>query len=72
MGESHTNSKLTENNVKDILNALVLGSYTQKELSKQYNVTSPVINKIANGKNWKHVYKQLSNEDKEKIWRYQK
>jgi hypothetical protein len=66
-GENHSNSKLTENDVKNILTTLYEGNYTCTEISNFYKVEPRNINRIASGKIWKNIYNQLTKEQKEKI-----
>lgn len=53
-GETHNQSKLTEEQVLAIRRAYVSG-VRQVPLSKQYGVTLSAINDIVHGRNWKHL-----------------
>ena len=65
-GEDHGMSKLTEIEVKDILDQLILG-VTQYDLAELYNIDQTNISCIAQGKNWKSCYNALTDEQKIKI-----
>jgi hypothetical protein len=66
-GENHIWSKLTEENVKDILNSLWAGKYNNKELSEIYNVCLNTIYSISTGKTWKYLWRQLTEKDQLRI-----
>jgi hypothetical protein len=66
-GENSPLSKLTEENVKDILNSLYENNINYKELSKIYNVHPDTIKSISLGNSWKHIYDQLTREQRIKI-----
>jgi hypothetical protein len=53
-GEQHRNSKLTEQDVRDIRTWINKG-YTQAKIAKAYVVTRQVIWGIYHGKSWKHI-----------------
>lgn len=52
-GESHHNTKLSDQNISEILNNY--SSKSQLELSKIYKVSRRQINNIINKKSWKHI-----------------
>ncbi len=52
-GKLNGNAKLTEEQVISIRSNC--GSITQKELAKQYGVSSGLISSIVNNKSWKHL-----------------
>ena len=52
-GEVHGSSKLTEDQVRDILRNT--NTFTQEVLSEQYGVSRPTISDILRGKSWKHI-----------------
>ena len=52
-GESHPRSKLSEQNVREILNRL--GVVTKYRLAKEYGVTPAAITAIQKGKTWKCI-----------------
>lgn len=66
-GEKHIDSKLTEYDVKYILNSLYLGTKTIKDLYEQFNISEYPIHAIATGKNWKRIYSQLTDHHKQTI-----
>lgn len=51
LGEKHYAAKLSEDQVREIRKS----SLSQTKLAKQYNVSNSVIQKIKEGKSWKHV-----------------
>jgi len=53
-GESNPNSKLNEDDIKDIRESKEHG-ITHRELAERYNVTKTTISQIVNRKLWKHV-----------------
>ena len=53
-GENNSNSKLTEENVKDIKKRLQQGE-RGVDIAKIYNVKRCTISSIKNGRNWKHI-----------------
>jgi len=54
-GESQWNSKLTEQQVREIRKKYIPREYTQKKLAEEYEISRSVIYRIINYKNWKHV-----------------
>ena len=54
LGSKHPQSKLTESQVSKIKNKLRCGE-TMSNLSKEFNISVPVIHKIKNNKLWTHV-----------------
>jgi len=65
-GENNGQSILTELEVKEILYKLI-DDIIVSVLAEQYNVCTGAIHAIANGVNWKHIYIQLTEEQKQKI-----
>jgi DNA-binding MarR family transcriptional regulator len=78
-GEYHSQSKLTEVQVKKIFEFYNNG-VEQKEIAKQFNVSQPAISEIVTGKNWSYIgigkpgrkFKKLSIDIKNKIIEYVK
>jgi len=59
-GERSGTSKLTDNDVKQILTDISLNKYnTILDISKNYNIKSMQIIRILNNQNWKHVSKNF-------------
>lgn len=54
LGEKNSNSKLTNNDVLEILRLLDLG-WKQKDIAIKFNVKEPLISKIKNGTRWKSI-----------------
>ena len=54
-GEDAPNSKLAQNQVRDIKHLLEDGSLTHKEIGKKFGVVAGTISAIAVGRNWEHV-----------------
>jgi len=54
-GKKVKNSKLTRDEVLEIVTLYKEGKHTQEEIAKMYNVTHPTVNHIVNGKSWNHV-----------------
>lgn len=54
-GEDHSNSKLTDDNVKEILKLLKSKKYTQKEIANEFNVSRRTVGFIKNNQTWKHI-----------------
>lgn len=54
-GSKHPQSKLTENDVKQIKQLLIKSNKTHKEIAKKYNVRRQLITAIKSGKVWAHV-----------------
>jgi hypothetical protein len=65
-GEKHIGASFKDCEVKQILFELYSGE-TITKLAKKYNVLEITISNIANGYTWKHLYKQLALEHKNKI-----
>ena len=65
-GRDHHLAKLTELEVKEILDKLILG-YTGPELSEEYNVSELSIYKISHGETWKDIYALLTEDKKSNI-----
>ena len=53
-GESHSQSKLTESQIKDIIKLYKKGIW-QKEIAKQFNISQPAVSHIVSGKQWNHL-----------------
>lgn len=54
-GENNNATKLTEDNVKEIIKLLLEKKLTQKEIGKIYNVSEDVVGAIKNKRNWTHL-----------------
>jgi transcriptional regulator with XRE-family HTH domain len=54
-GENNSNSRLSEDDVKNIKSDLKYSDLTYKELSQKYSVTEPMIRFIHRGDNWSKV-----------------
>ena len=59
-GEKNHKAKLTDAAVKDVRNIWASGKYSQREISKKYQVSQQLISLVVNVKKWKHV--RISNE----------
>jgi len=55
-GEQHGRSKLTEQNVKRIINAYQTKKFTQTAIAKTYGITQSNVSDIINKKSWKHLW----------------
>lgn len=55
VGESHPNSKLTENKVKEIISLYSSGVRPIRSLAKEFAVSKATIWNVTSGKYWKHV-----------------
>lgn len=58
-GEHNNASKLTEENVKEIIEMLLSKKYTQAEIGKKFNVKADTIGAIKQKKNWKHLTENI-------------
>jgi hypothetical protein len=54
-GEDHCLSKLTEEQVKEIRHAALLGSVLYPDLAKRFHVSRQQIGRIVRGQSWQHV-----------------
>ena len=54
-GENHSESKLTEVQVREIRQKYIPRKYTQQKLAEEYSVSHILIGKIINSQIWKHV-----------------
>jgi hypothetical protein len=54
-GQKNGNSKLTQQQVLEIRELYSSGNYSQKELSKKFQVGTVQIHRIVNNKLWKHI-----------------
>lgn len=59
-GEHNNATKLTENNVKDIIQLLLKKELTQKEIGKRFGVSEDVIGAIKNKHNWKYLTNNIN------------
>lgn len=59
-GENNGASKLTEDNVKEIIQLLLSKKYTQKEIGQLYNVSEDCIGAIKQKKNWKYLTEYIN------------
>lgn len=55
MGSGHTNSKLSESDVKEIRSLYVVGGITQKDLGKRFGVSQGTVWDILSRKTWNHI-----------------
>ena len=60
-GESHVNSKLTNEIVLSIVEGLKKG-IPQSKLAKKFKISQSIISRIRTGKSWSHVTKRNQNE----------
>lgn len=58
-GEHNNATKLTELQVKEIINLLLSKQYTQKEIGQKYNVCEDTIGAIKNKRNWKYLTENI-------------
>ncbi len=58
-GEFNNNSKLTENQVLEIIVLLLSNEYTQKQIAEKFNVDVETIGAIKRKKNWKYLTKYI-------------
>jgi hypothetical protein len=54
-GEKNTQSKLTEDEVKQIVELYKTGDYTGKALGRKYGVSVPTISGIVTGRHWSYL-----------------
>jgi hypothetical protein len=54
-GEKHGQSKLTEDQVSEIISKYSSGKFSQSELAKMFNISQSSISFIIRGVNWKHL-----------------
>lgn len=54
-GESHSQNKLTNDDIKSIKDLYYIDKWSQKQISKLYNVDSSQISRIVRGLAWSHV-----------------
>jgi DNA-binding XRE family transcriptional regulator len=66
-GEKIGTAVLTDNDIKEILILLWENKFNCVQLSKKYGVEPTTINGIVVGRQWKHIYNQLTQEQKERI-----
>ena len=50
------NVKLNEEKASEIRKKYLTGTYTQEELSKEYNIIQPYVSNVINCKNWKKIF----------------
>lgn len=60
IGENNPCNILSESQIYEIYNLLVNENFTNKDISRIYNVSESTINSIANGITWKHLNLDLS------------
>lgn len=58
-GERNNQSKLTEENVKEIIQILLSKKYTQKEIGRKFNVCEDTIGAIKNKYTWKYLTEDI-------------
>lgn len=56
-GSGNAQAKLTESKVRAILRAYDSGIYTQRDLSRHYDMSRTQIHRIVHRENWRHVSK---------------
>jgi len=54
-GSTHTNAKLTEDNVREIRRLYATGALSYRKLARQFGVSTMTISNIVRRKKWKHV-----------------
>ena len=59
VGENNPRSKLTEEQVKQIIELLKTSTLTAEQIGKQFNVTKSAINNINLRKNWRHLSQEF-------------
>ena len=59
VGENCFYSKLTEQQVKNIINDLIDGKLSNTEISKKYDVNKSVVSSIKSGHSWKYLTKDI-------------
>ena len=60
IGEYNNATKLTEENVKEIIEMLLSKQFTQKEIGKRFEVSEDVVGAIKNKRNWKHLTENIN------------
>ena len=65
-GKNNPNSKLTEQQVLEILDLYYNKKETQVDISKKYNVTNITISVICRGETWKSIYAKFMRENNDK------
>lgn len=58
-GEQHSQAKLTEQQVRQIIYTYRTGLFSQAELARQYGVSQTAIWRIRTKRSWKHIWKGL-------------
>ena len=58
-GENNNAAKLTDEQVKCIIDLLLTKKYTQKVIGEKFGVSEDVVNAIKNKRNWKHLTKNI-------------
>lgn len=58
-GSKNNASKLSEEQVLEIINLLLAKKYTQKEIGNHFNVSEDCIGAIKNKKNWKYLTENI-------------
>ena len=59
-GEHNNASKLSEREVKEIIQLLLEHKYTHAEIARMYNVTTEAVGKIKRKENWKYLTKNIN------------
>jgi hypothetical protein len=65
-GETHPNSKLTEQDVRMIVYIRKTNLFTQREIAKMFNISEYAISDIIRRKSWKHIWKSPKEQELEK------
>lgn len=58
-GEDNTNSKLTNKNIIDIANRVIINGESRKDVMKDYNIEKAAFREIIVGDSWKHVNRPI-------------
>lgn len=59
-GANNNATKLTEENVKNIINLLLEKKYTQKQIGDFFNISEDVVGAIKNKRNWKYLTSNIN------------
>ena len=54
-GAAHPQSKLNENQIREITRAYDRGGITYRQLANQYGVSTSTINDVLNHRTWRHL-----------------
>ena len=59
-GEKNGRAKLTDDQVKEIIDLLLSKQYSGAEIGRMYHVSSTIISNIKNKRTWKHLTKSIT------------